>query len=281
MKSATAAPRSMAIASSLDGQCLFITGATGFLGKVLVEKLLWSVPGVSQLILLIRSSQDRDAQQRLQEEILAAPIMARLRARYDEHWPTFAAAKITALAGDLDQDRFGLDPRAYAELCQRVDRVVASAATVTFDERLDRSLAINVRGTSRTLELARAAGDVPLLQVSTCFVSGRREGLIEERAVGAEALDLDSALAALEAACLTLRQRGETADSAWVAAGSEQAKCFAFNDIYTLTKALGERLLVRHQGAVPLAILRPAIVESAAPSRFPAGLKRCGCRIRC
>ena len=35
--------RPLGIAQALHGKRIFITGATGFLGRVLVEKLLWSV----------------------------------------------------------------------------------------------------------------------------------------------------------------------------------------------------------------------------------------------
>ncbi|MEM7351510.1 MAG: SDR family oxidoreductase, partial [Acidobacteriota bacterium] len=272
MESTTGSDR-LDIARVLEGQCLFITGATGFLGKVLVEKLLWSVPGVGKLLLLIRPGSDRDAEQRLRDEILGAPIFARLRAVHGDAWADWAASKVEAVAGDLAEDHFGLDDAAYGELCRRVDRVVGNAATVTFDERLDLSLALNARGAQRTLSLARDAGNVPLLHVSTCFVSGRRTGSIAEQVVDEGALDAAAALESLEAACTKLEAAGEMQDAVWVAAGAEQAERFGFNDVYTLTKALGERLLARERGAVPLAILRPAIVESAAKEPIPGWIE--------
>ena len=48
---------------------IFITGATGFMGKVLVEKLLRSCPGVRNLYLLMRPSLGKDVNVRLQELI--------------------------------------------------------------------------------------------------------------------------------------------------------------------------------------------------------------------
>lgn len=51
------------------GRSVFITGATGFMGKVLVEKLLRSCPGVSNLYLLMRPSKGKDVACRLQEFI--------------------------------------------------------------------------------------------------------------------------------------------------------------------------------------------------------------------
>ena len=49
------------------GRSVFITGATGFMGKVLVEKLLRSCPQVKHLYLLMRPSKGKDADTRLQE----------------------------------------------------------------------------------------------------------------------------------------------------------------------------------------------------------------------
>ena len=57
------------IAEFYKGKTVFITGATGFMGKVLVEKLLRSCPGVDQLYLLMRPSKGKDVVSRLQEFI--------------------------------------------------------------------------------------------------------------------------------------------------------------------------------------------------------------------
>jgi len=42
------------ISEFYKGHSVLITGATGFMGKVLVEKLLRSCPGIENLFLLIR-----------------------------------------------------------------------------------------------------------------------------------------------------------------------------------------------------------------------------------
>lgn len=57
------------IAEFYRGRTVFITGATGFMGKVLVEKLLRSCPGVEHLYLLMRPSKGKDVSARLQEFI--------------------------------------------------------------------------------------------------------------------------------------------------------------------------------------------------------------------
>ena len=49
------------------GRSVFITGATGFMGKVLVEKLLRSCPEIGCLYLLVRPTSDKYARFRLKE----------------------------------------------------------------------------------------------------------------------------------------------------------------------------------------------------------------------
>lgn len=44
---------------------VLITGGTGFLGKILVEKLLRSCPHINQIILLIRGKKDANCEERL------------------------------------------------------------------------------------------------------------------------------------------------------------------------------------------------------------------------
>lgn len=53
---------------------VLVTGATGFMGKVLVEKLLRSCPGLKSIYVLVRPKKGMLPEQRVQKEILNAEV---------------------------------------------------------------------------------------------------------------------------------------------------------------------------------------------------------------
>ncbi|KAM1306330.1 hypothetical protein ACFX2H_008733 [Malus domestica] len=53
----------------LRGKGFFITGATGFLAKVLIEKILRTAPDVGKIFLLIKAKNKEAAMERLKTEV--------------------------------------------------------------------------------------------------------------------------------------------------------------------------------------------------------------------
>lgn len=49
------------------GKTIFITGASGFMGKVLIEKLLYSCSDVKEIIILMRAKKGKSGQKRVDE----------------------------------------------------------------------------------------------------------------------------------------------------------------------------------------------------------------------
>ena len=65
--SSTASGRMASVAEYYAGKSILITGATGFMGKVLVEKLLRCCPEVKALYLLVRPKSGQSMQQRVSD----------------------------------------------------------------------------------------------------------------------------------------------------------------------------------------------------------------------
>src|SRR5260370_26190107 len=51
-------------------------------------------------------------------------------------------------------------------------------------------------------------------------------------------------------------------------AGTERAKELGWPNTYTLTKSLAESLIVKHGAGLPIAVVRPAIVETSVAKPF-------------
>lgn len=50
-----------------NGKSVFVTGGSGFMGKVLIEKLLFSCTGIREIYVLMRSKKGKSPESRLQE----------------------------------------------------------------------------------------------------------------------------------------------------------------------------------------------------------------------
>lgn len=49
------------------GRSVFVTGASGFMGKVLLEKLLYGCPDIKTVYILLRAKRGRTAEQRIED----------------------------------------------------------------------------------------------------------------------------------------------------------------------------------------------------------------------
>ena len=133
----------------------FVTGATGFLGRRLVERLV-ARPDCDRVLALVRpESTDRFA---------AAAA----------HWSR--PELVVPVAGDLTEPGLGVDPAELGPL----DHVVHLAAVYDFTAPAEANHAANVTGTEQVLAFAAAAGAGLLHHVSSIAVAGDPRGRVAE-----------------------------------------------------------------------------------------------------
>ncbi|MBN2293485.1 MAG: SDR family oxidoreductase [Pirellulales bacterium] len=290
-----------------NGKIVLLTGCTGLVGKVVLEKLLRSTPGIRNVTLVIRprlrSEETLTAADRLRTEILANPLFDALRHEHGSAFGPWVEAKVTCIDGDINRDRFGLSSSAWSRLADRVDVVLHSAGTVNLLERIDVALNLNVGGPMTALSLAKAA-QASMVHVSTAYVCGRQQGLIEEKILapedalneigspGAEPsahYDVEEEITSLKKQCRTFNNPDPIPVSVGhdylsermtdvvvqriTDLGITRARGLGWLDPYGYTKFLAEQMLSRHQGEVPLGIVRPSIVESTLCDPYPGWIQ--------
>ena len=271
---------------SFAGKSIFITGVTGFVGKVLLEKVLRSVPTVERIYLLIRGNRRfPSAVERFQNEVAMSSVFDLLKGQGEAEFERLCERKLRFVSGELTAERFGLSEAAFNELAFDVDLVINSAASVNFREPLDDALATNALSLHNIIQLTHVR-KTPVVHVSTCYVNGYHEGLISESVAGPSNAPLSRAAAGyfkveslienlqgkieeVQAACESPAERSE----ALVEAGLQEADRFGWNDTYTFTKWIGEQLLMQHLQGQALTILRPSIVESTLHEPTPGWIE--------
>ena len=180
----------MPIGRDLRAKRFFITGATGFLGTALVERILRCVPD-AEITVLVRPGRRADAAARLAREIIRNDCFNRLREELGDGFAAEVARRVTAVPGDVGQDGLGLDDAGRAALAAS-DIVIHSAATVSFDAPLTQAVEINMLGPARVGAAVAASGSgAHLISVSTAYVASTHQGEAKEELLSENRFTLD------------------------------------------------------------------------------------------
>ena len=137
----------------------FVTGATGFIGKRLVKKLL-ERKGSTVSFLIRQESLDKVAELR-------------------SYWGV-SAARAVPVTGDLRARKLGVAADDIKKLKGQVDHFFHLAAVYDLGADTDSQIAVNVDGTRHTVEMAQAIGAKHFHHVSSIAAAGLYEGVFRE-----------------------------------------------------------------------------------------------------
>ena len=137
----------------------FVTGATGFIGKRLVKKLLERRGAVVHFLL------------RQESESKVAALRA--------YWGVSATRAIPVF-GDLGRKKLGVSAEDLKKLKGQIDHFYHLAAIYDLNASAQSQIEVNVEGTRNTVEFARAIEAGHLHHVSSIAAAGLYEGVFRE-----------------------------------------------------------------------------------------------------
>ncbi|KAJ0179129.1 hypothetical protein K1T71_004841 [Dendrolimus kikuchii] len=226
------------------GSTVFLTGATGFLGKLMIEKLLRSCD-IKVIYVLLREKRGKNMQDRL-DSITSEPLFDHLRGKQ----PSFAE-KLVPVHGDISQLRLSLGDEDWKTLTNEVDTIYHYAATTKFDEPIKVATLINVRGTREVLKLAKECKKLrSLVHVSTAFCWTTRSRIND---------DVYEEFYQAPIAPDALIQLAESMDEDRLN-NIEEALTDDWPNTYTFTKMEAEELVRTMGKDLPVCVVRPPIV---------------------
>lgn len=142
------------IAKWYGNKNVFITGATGFVGKCLVEKLLRDCPDIGNIYIIIRPKRNQSFEQR-KADFINHVVFSVLKKTNSS-----ALDKIHIVKGDICEPNLGMSLDDRKLIAETVSIIFHSAADVRFDRRLIDAYNTNVRGFQSLIDFATEFTDL-------------------------------------------------------------------------------------------------------------------------
>ncbi|KAI8149990.1 male sterility protein-domain-containing protein [Fennellomyces sp. T-0311] len=266
------------VAEFYRGKTILLTGATGFVGKAVLWKLVQSFgPSLGKVYLLIRNGSNKRSKigrpaDRIKSEILSNRAFLALRTSMGE--ATFDSVmkdKVVPIAGDIISPDLSLSEQDRETILKEVQVVIHCAATLDYHERLDLALETNTLGTLRLMDLADECENMlSFVHMSVSYFNANMpDGYVQERVYPMEIGDPEELLN--EIVGLELQDIPKMT----------QRIMASYPNTYTFTKFLTEHLILKRvdynrveeaQGGKkqwPVAIVRATQVGAGAFEPLP------------
>lgn len=224
---------------------ILISGGSGFMGKVLIEKLLRCCD-VGTIYLILREKKGKTPEERLKEQFK------------DELFNPLKFAKpdfikhVKLIPGDMDKENIGLSQEDEQFVIENTNIVVHAAGALSMDEHMKRAYNVNVRATKIMLEMFQKMPQrKSFVYISTAYAHSHRTNIDEmfyptsytEEEVRdvVDALD-DHSLGSLSPQLIDM-----------------------YTNSYSFSKALAEEVCREYLNkGLPVCVVRPSIVISVS-----------------
>ncbi|XP_063221089.1 fatty acyl-CoA reductase wat-like isoform X1 [Bacillus rossius redtenbacheri] len=220
---------------------VLVTGGTGFLGKLVIEKILRCCPAARTVYVLIRPKKGVSAEDR-REALMDNEVFERMKSEQPD-WQS----RLVFVSGDCSQPRLGLSDTDYHHLTQHVNIVLHLAATVRFDETLKVAIAINVKGTEDIIRLCRDCVRLKAAVFVSTAYSNCIHQLIKEEFYEPP-MSLDDLFALMDS--FTEQELHMLLP---------KVKC-RWPNTYAFSKAMAENLILTQAKDLPVSVVRPSMV---------------------
>lgn len=223
-----------------------VTGASGFLGKVLIEKLLRSCGDLKTIYILLRPKKGKTIDERL-SQLIQVPLFEPIRSVKPRVFE-----KLVAIEGDVAALNLGISQDDVNRM-KNVSIIFHSAASVRFDDSLTYAVFMNTRGTREIFEFAKQLKHIKVvMHVSTTY--SHPELKVVGEVIHEPYVDWKKTINICE-----------TYDHNLMDVLTPQYSGFMPNT-YTFTKALAEQIVDDYKNELPLTLFRPSIVISSMVS---------------
>ncbi|CAL1295661.1 unnamed protein product [Larinioides sclopetarius] len=234
-----------------NGKTVLITGGNGFLGKVLLEKLLRSCPGISRIIVLLNNAYEMEVFEKKRKRLLENSVFDRLK----KECPSMFC-KLHFVAGNVTVSNLGLNSDDLAKVLEDVSFVFHCAASVRFEDKPRTTMVINVVGVDCVAKLCLNMRNLEaLVHVSTAYSFCHHPIISED--------------VCLEKLPICVMQDFKNMDDdriEWICNSYRKNR----PSNYQYSKALAETLIVKeYSNKLPIIIVRPGIITAAVKEPFP------------
>ena len=143
---------------------ILLTGATGFLGGVILKKLIAKFPD-TKIYCIVRPIKNQLVERRLKEYI--------------------SNSNIHVISGDISLPKLNLSVKDYQYYVENIDTIIHSAASIKFNAPMKYLEKHNIFATDEMVKLAKIIGEkqkkkATFIHISTAYQAGKSDAFISE-----------------------------------------------------------------------------------------------------